>query len=170
MGWKTLMLLVVVLAGIGSTYAYDWHWRSGAEVWYDHDHSIYADVIDSGTINVGDTVTRDYPVNSTLGGAHLVMKCYEYGNYTVVEATVSVDPNCDFSGCLKIGTDDDSGFFGVLCWAGSYTQYLIIGHGWSDTLPPLPTPTTSTKTPIPPLATILVLMAIPAIALRKITK
>ena len=172
MGWKTLMLLlVVILAGVSSSYAYNWQWKSGAKVSY-HDSSWHHTFVsDSGTINVGDTITRDYIINNasglTPGGAHLEMTCYTQGGLTIIKATVSTD-NCNtdttlayiFSGDLKVDEDDSMMF--SLFEGESDTKYLIIGHGWVDSLP--------TQTPIPPLATILVLMTIPAIVLRKITK
>ena len=180
MGWKTLMLLVVVLAGIGSACAYDWEWQSGAEVRYTYINLTTtpisftypsSPVTDNGTIEVGDNLTRDYIINNasglTPGGAHLEMTCYTQGGLTIIKATVSTD-NCNtdttlayiFSGDLKVDEDDSMMF--SLFEGESDTKYLIIGHGWVDSLP--------TQTPIPPLATILVLMTIPAIVLRKITK
>ena len=196
MGWKTLMLLVVVLAGISSSYAYEWVWQSGAEVGYTY-FNITAfnlsyptlPVSDNSTINLGETVMRDYTMNpGTIpsGGAHLVMKCYEYGNYTVVEATVWTDNISNANGCangyifvggLVVNAPDYDPddwapaecYGSYVLWPGeSKTWCFLIENGTSkEVVDTLPTPTTPTKTPIPPLATILVLITIPTIALRK---
>jgi len=185
MGWKTLMLLVVVLAGIGSACAYDWEWQSGAEVRYTYINLTTtpisftypsSPVTDNGTIEVGDNLTRDYIINNasglTPGGAHLSMRCYEQGGYTIVKATVSTDDytvvnpgtaiinGYSFGGTLEV--DGITRGFDIMTSGNSKTFYFIIGHGWSSS-PPI-------QTPIPPLAIILVLMTIPAIVLRKITK
>ena len=182
MGWKTLMLLVVVLAGIGSACAYDWEWQSGAEVRYTYVNLTTlgvtypsSPVTDNGTIEVGDSITRDYIIDNasglTPGGAHLSMICYEQGGYTIVKATVSTDDytvntgtaiinGYSFGGTLEV--DGITRGFDIMTPGNSKTYYFIIGHGWSGS-PPI-------QTPIPPLAIILVLMTIPAIVLRKITK
>ena len=183
MGWNILMLLMIILAGIGSACAYDWEWQNGANVKYEYVNlttlsftSIGYSVIDSGTINVGDTITRDYIIDNasglTPGGAHLKMVCYKQGDDTIIEVTVWTDNYTTSSATAIIngyffggtlGIDGDYKGFNSIYPDESKTSYLTIGKGWSESPPPI-------QTPIPPLAIILVLMTIPAIVLRKITK
>jgi len=162
MGWKTLMLLVAVLAGIGSAYGYDWYWESGAKIAYFDPPIAYSPVIDNGTINTGETVTSYYTANSTLGGAHFKIEWY---NENTVKATITLDSNeYVFSGCLWVGNGSRTfSLFPMFSNELSETVYIDVKNGGWSPNPPV-------ETPIPPLAIILALMTIPAIVLRKITK
>jgi hypothetical protein len=205
MGWKTLMLLVVVLAGIGSAYAYNWEWQYSAITYQCTDMylnfsllpnspivGITTTIIDSpltdnGTINLNDTVSKHYIVNNvsglTPGGVYFTMELQESGGVPTIVVTVKTD-NCTSStsttlpnGLTLIETKDGYTFGGTLVIDGklcpgmsivtpgkSEIWYFNLETGeWSDSPPPA-------KVPIPPLATILVLITIPAIVLRKITK
>ena len=188
--YTTFVFLPKEIRGSGDRY--EWHiegvikYRHRDDI--NHIDNIYNKTFsDSGTISVGGVVVRKYfvtpQINLHEGGFVMVMKCYKEDNKTIINVTIfptyeEVDEespgysNKGYFGSGNITINNETFPFefriGDAYWICFGNTNLIKTYTWNVTNAPTVGSNQPVKSPIPPMAIIIALLAISIIVLRKL--
>ena len=174
----------------GSGDSYEWHIEGVIKYQqYNGNFEYYNETFsDSGTISVGGVISKKYfvenpKINLGKGGFVMVMKCYKEDNKTIINVTIfptyeevnEESPgysNKGYFGSGNITINNETFPFefriGDAYWICFGNTNLIKTYTWNVTNAPTVGSNQPVKSPIPPMAIIIALLAIPIIVLRKL--